>query len=152
MKCHKNAELFAYVISVVDIVQVLTESADGRKYWNKLKQRLLEEGNETVTNCHQLKLPSSDGKRYLTDVADLQGIFRIIQSIPSKKAEPVKQWLAQLGEQTAKEGGEVARSARADIESRLGHSVISSERASDYLRPIDDASAQELPFDEGKDD
>ena len=88
----------------------------------------------------------------MTDVADLQGIFRIIQSIPSKKAEPVKQWLAQLGEQTAKEGGEVARSARADIESRLGHSVISSERASDYLRPIEDAPAQELPFDEGKDD
>ncbi len=264
-----------YYFSVVDIVQVLTESADGRKYWNKLKQRLKEEGNESVTNCHQLKLPSSDGKRYLTDVADLQGIFRIIQSIPSKKAEPVKQWLAQLGEQridqmidpeltfqmavedyrrqgysdkwinermrsiemrkeltdewqragvtehkdfailtnvltkawsgmttgeykhhkgltkenlrdnmtnielalntlaevattelsrqrnpkgmaesaqTAKEGGEVARSARADIESRLGHSVISSERASDYLRPIEDASAQELPFDEGKDD
>ena len=264
-----------YYFSVVDIVQVLTESADGRKYWNKLKQRLKEEGNESVTICHQLKLPSSDGKRYLTDVADLQGIFRIIQSIPSKKAEPVKQWLAQLGEQridqmidpeltfqmavedyrrqgysdkwinermrsiemrkeltdewqragvtehkdfailtnvltkawsgmttgeykhhkgltkenlrdnmtnielalntlaevattelsrqrnpkgmaesaqTAKEGGEVARSARADIESRLGHSVISSERASDYLRPIEDASAQELPFDEGKDD
>ena len=141
-----------YYFSVVDIVQVLTESADGRKYWNKLKQRLKEEGNESVTNCHQLKLPSSDGKKYMTDVADLQGIFRIIQSIPSKKAEPVKQWLAQLGEQTAKEGGEVARSARADIESRLGHSVISSERASDYLRPIEDASAQELPFDEGKDD
>ena len=141
-----------YYFSVVDIVQVLTESADGRKYWNKLKQRLKEEGNESVTNCHQLKLPSSDGKKYMTDVADLQGIFRIIQSIPSKKAEPVKQWLAQLGAQTAKEGGEVARSARADIESRLGHSVISSERASDYLRPIEDASAQELPFDEGKDD
>ena len=102
----------------------------------------------------------------MTDVADLQGIFRIIQSIPSKKAEPVKQWLVATTElsrqrnpkgmaesaQTAKEGGEVARSARADIESRLGHSVISSERASDYLRPIEDASAQELPFDEGKDD
>ncbi len=88
-----------YWFSVVDIVQVLTDSADGRKYWNKLKQRLSEEGNETVTNCHQLKLLATDGKRRLTDVADLQGIFRIIQSIPSKKAEPVKQWLAQLGEQ-----------------------------------------------------
>ena len=83
----------------MDIIQVLTESVDGRKYWNKLKQRLKEEGNESVTNCHQLKLQAADGKRYLTDVADLQGIFRIIQSVPSKKAEPVKQWLAQLGQQ-----------------------------------------------------
>ena len=264
-----------YWFSVVDIVQVLTESADGRKYWNKLKQRLREEGNESVTNCHQLKLLSSDGKKYMTDVADLQGIFRIIQSIPSKKAEPVKLWLAQLGEQridqmidpeltfqmavedyrrqgysdkwinermrsiemrkeltdewqragitehkdfailtnvltkawsgmttgeykrhkgltkenlrdnmtnielalntlaevtateisrernpkgmaqsaqTAKEGGEVARSARADIESRLGHSVISSERASDYIRPIEESPTQELPFEEDKDE
>ena len=267
-----------YWFSVVDIVQVLTGSFDyqqARKYWKVLKGRLLKEGNESVTNCYQLKLPSSDGKRYMTDVADLQGIFRIIQSIPSKKAEPVKQWLAQLGEQridqmidpeltfqmavedyrrqgysdkwinermrsiemrkeltdewqragiiehkdfailtnvltkawsgmttgeykrhkgltkenlrdnmtnielalntlaevtateisrernpkgmaqsaqTAKEGGEVARSARADIESRLGHSVISSERASDYIRPIEDSNTQELPFEEDKDD
>ena len=265
-----------YYFSVVDIVQVLTGSVDGRKYWNKLKQRLSAEGNESVTNCHQLKLLSSDGKRYKTDVADLQGIFRIIQSIPSKKAEPVKQWLAQLGEQridqmidpeltfqmavedyrrqgysdkwinermrsiemrkeltdewqragitehkdfailtnvltkawsgmttgeykrhkgltkenlrdnmtnvelalntlaevtateisrqrnpkgmaqsaqTAKEGGEVARSARADIESRLGRSIISSERASDHIRPIEEGKAQELPFkDEDKEE
>ena len=88
-----------YFFSVVDIIQVLTNSVDGRKYWNKLKERLKKEGNESVTNCHQLKLPSSDGKKYNTDVADLQGIFRIIQSVPSKKAEPVKQWLAQLGQQ-----------------------------------------------------
>ena len=263
-----------YYFSVVDIVQVLTDSADGRTYWKVLKTRLKKEGNESVTNCNQLKLLSSDGKRYKTDVADLQGIFRIIQSIPSKKAEPVKQWLAQLGEQridqmidpeltfqmavedyrrqgysdkwinermrsiemrkeltdewqragitehkdfailtnvltkawsgmttgeykrhkgltkenlrdnmtnvelalntlaevtateisrqrnpkgmaqsaqTAKEGGEVARSARADIESRLGRSIISSERASDHIRPIEEGKAQELPFkDEDK--
>ena len=259
-----------YYFAVVDIVQVLTESADATAYWRKLKQRLKAEGNETVTNCHALKLPAADGKKRLTDMADLQGIFRLIQSVPSKKAEPVKQWLAKLGEQridqiidpeqtfqmavedyrrqgysdkwinermrsiemrkeltdewkrsgvteqkdfailtnvltqawsgmttgeykrhkgltkenlrdnmtnvelalntlaevtateisrqrnpkgmaqsrqTAKEGGEVARNARADIESRLGHSVISSERASDHLRPIEEGKA-ELPFED----
>ena len=254
-----------YFFSVVDVVQVLTESADGRKYWNKLKQRLLEEGNQTVTNCHQLKLTAADGKQRLTDVADTEHILRIIQSIPSKKAEPFKQWLAQVGaerirqmrdpeldieqaikdyrrlgysenwsnqrsktieirkgltdewkrsgvtnesdyarltdlmskiwsgmttreykehkgltdqnlrdnmtnmelllnalaEQTAtdlskernpeglaetayvaKDGAEVARNARADIEQRLGHSVISNKRAIDYITPQD-----ELPFE-----
>ncbi len=88
-----------YFFSVVDIIQVLTNSVDARTYWKVLKNRLKKEGNESVTNCNQLKLPSSDGKKYNTDVADLQGVFRIIQSVPSKKAEPVKQWLAQLGEQ-----------------------------------------------------
>ena len=91
-----------YYFAVVDIVQVLTESVDfqiARKYWNKLKQRLKEEGNETVTNCHQLKMPAADGKNRLTDVADLEQIFRLIQSIPSKKAEPVKKWLAEVGAQ-----------------------------------------------------
>lgn len=269
-----DAEQEKYYFSVVDIVQVLTDSTDGRKYWNKLKERLKKEGNESVTNCHQLKLLSSDGKKYKTDVADLQGIFRLIQSIPSKKAEPVKQWLAKLGEQridqmidpeltfqmavedyrrqgysdkwinermrsiemrkeltdewhragiteqkdfailtnvltqawsgmttgeykrhkgltkenlrdnmtnvelalntlaevtateisrqrnpkgmaqsrqTAKEGGEVARNARADIESRLGHSVISSERASDHIRPIEEKGKAELPFEDKED-
>ena len=85
------------VFSVVDVVSVLTESADGRKYWNKLKQRLTEEGNETVTNCHQLKMLAADGKMRLTDVADTEQLFRIIQSIPSKKAEPFKLWLARVG-------------------------------------------------------
>jgi len=259
-----------YYFSIVDIVQVLTDSADGRKYWNKLKERLRKEGNESVTNCHQLKLPSSDGKKYLTDVADLQGIFRLIQSIPSKKAEPVKQWLAQLGEQridqmidpeltfqmavedyrrqgysdkwinermrsiemrkeltdewqragiteqkdfailtnvltqawsgmttgeykrykgltkenlrdnmtnielalntlaevatteisrernpqgmneskqAAQAGGQVAKNARRDLESQLGRSVISSQKASDYIRPIEDGKQGELPLD-----
>ena len=86
-----------YFFSIVDVVQVLTESVDGRKYWNKLKQRLLEEGNQTVTNCHQLKLTAADGKKRFTDVADTEQLLRIIQSIPSKKAEPFKQWLAQVG-------------------------------------------------------
>lgn len=88
-----------YFISVVDIVSVITESKDGRKYWNKLKQRLKAEGNESVTNCHQLKLKSSDGKYYNTDVCDIEGMFRIIESIPSKNAEPIKQWLARLGKE-----------------------------------------------------
>lgn len=86
-----------YYISVIDIVGVLSESKDKRKYWNKLKQRLRNEGNESVTNCHQLKLKSSDGKYYNTDVVDIEGMFRIIESIPSKNAEPIKLWLARLG-------------------------------------------------------
>ena len=263
-----------YYFSVVDIVQVLTGSVDATAYWRKLKQRLKEEGNETVTNCHALKLPAADGKKRLTDMADLQGIFRIIQSIPSKKAEPVKQWLAQLGEQridqmidpeltfqmavedyrrqgysdkwinermrsiemrkeltdewqragitehkdfailtnvltkawsgmttgeykrhkgltkenlrdnmtnvelalntlaevattelsrqrnpkgmfesqqAAQAGGKVAKNAREDLERQLGRSVISSERASDHIRPIEEGKEQELPFkDEDK--
>ena len=85
-----------WYFSVVDVVGVLTDSVDGRKYWNKLKQRLKEEGNETVTNCHQLKMPASDGKMRLTDVADTEQLFRIIQSIPSPKAEPFKLWMAQV--------------------------------------------------------
>ena len=94
-----NPDEEKYYISVVDIVSILSESSDGRKYWNKLKQRLKEEGNETVTNCHQLKLIASDGKMRLTDVVDLEGMFRIIESIPSKKAEPIKLWLARLGKE-----------------------------------------------------
>ena len=86
-----------YFISVVDVVGILSESKDGRKYWNKLKQRLKEEGNETVTNCHQLKLRAQDGKYRMTDVVDIEGMFRIIESIPSKNAEPIKVWLAKLG-------------------------------------------------------
>ena len=260
-----------YYFSVVDIVQVLTDSADyqtARKYWKVLKGRLLKEGNETVTNCYQLKLLAADGKKRLTDMADLQSIFRLIQSIPSKKAEPVKQWLAKLGEQridqmidpeltfqmavedyrrqgysdkwinermrsiemrkeltdewqragitehrdfailtnvltqawsgmttgeykrlkgltkenlrdnmtnielalntlaevatteisrernpkgmaesqqAAQAGGQVAKNARRDLESQLGRSVISSEKASDYIRPIEDKEQGEFP-------
>ncbi|MGN1379051.1 MAG: BRO family protein [Bacilli bacterium] len=86
-----------YYISVVDIVGVLSESKDRQSYWRKLKQRLKGEGNETVTNCHALKLKAQDGKYRLTDVVDIEGMFRIIESIPSKNAEPMKLWLARLG-------------------------------------------------------
>ncbi len=89
-----NEEWF---FSIVDIIEVLTDSDRPRKYWNKLNQRLREEGSESVTFCHQLKLKASDGKEYLTDCANLKGIFRIIQSVPSKKAEPLKRWLAKVG-------------------------------------------------------
>ena len=91
-----------WYFSIVDVCEVLTDSKDAltaRKYWNKLKQRLKDEGNETVTNCHQLKLRAADGKMRLTDVADTEQLFRIIQSIPSPKAEPFKQWMAQVASQ-----------------------------------------------------
>ena len=88
-----------YFISIVDIVGVISESKDKQSYWRKLKQRLKEEGNETVTNCHALKLKAADGKYRLTDVCDIEGMFRIIESIPSKNAEPIKQWLAHLGKE-----------------------------------------------------
>jgi prophage antirepressor-like protein len=83
--------------SIVDICTILTDSPDGGAYWRKLKQRLNEEGNEVVTFCHGLKLAASDGKQYITDCANTEGIFRIIQSIPSPKAEPFKRWLAKVG-------------------------------------------------------
>ena len=85
-----------WYISIVDVVSVLTDSVDGRKYWNKLKQRLKEEGNETVTNCHQLKMHAVDGKMRMTDIVDTGQLFRLIQSIPSPKAEPFKLWMAQV--------------------------------------------------------
>ena len=88
-----------WYFSIVDVTAVLTDSKDyitARKYWNKLKQRLKEEGNETVTNCHQLKLRAADGKMRLTDVADTEQLFRLIQSVPSPKAEPFKLWMAQV--------------------------------------------------------
>ena len=259
-----------YFFSVVDIIAVLTESTDARTYWKVLKHRLIKEGFESVTNCNQLKLPAADGKSYKTDVADLEGILRIVQSIPSKKAEPLKRWLAQVGSeriqqmidpersiqqavadykkqgysdkwianrvksidarteltnewtragleegrdfailtdlitktwsgkttkeykrykgltkenlrdnmttielalntlaeastteiskrknprtmsqnmQVAKEGGDVAKAARNQLEATIGESVVSSLKASDYIRPIEDSTAQELPFE-----
>ena len=86
-----------YYISVVDIIKVLTDSTNPQIYWRVLKKRLKDEGNESVTNCNGLKLKASDGKYRLTDVVDIEGMFRIIESIPSKNAEPIKQWLAKLG-------------------------------------------------------
>ena len=256
-----------YFFSVVDVIHVLTDSSNPQTYWRVLKKRLSDEGNETVTNCNALKMPAPDGKMRLTDVADIEGILRIVQSIPSKKAEPMKRWLAQVGSeriqqmidpersiqqavadykkqgysdkwianriksidarneltnewkrsgmtegrdfalltdlitkawsgkttkeykqfkgltkenlrdnmstielalntlaeastteiskrrspktlkqnmQIAKEGGSVAKAARQQLESTIGESVITSAKASDYLRPIEDTTAKEL--------
>ena len=105
-----------YYISVVDIVAVLTESKNPRHYWNVLKSRLKEEGNETVTNCDQLKLKAQDGKYRLTDVVDIEGMFRIIESIPSKNAEPIKQWLAKLGSERIDEVFDPSISAQRSID------------------------------------
>lgn len=97
---HFDEKTETWYFSVIDIVAALTEQHDyqkARNYWNKLAQRLREEGSESVTKCQRLKLEASDGKRYLTDVADVETILRLIQSVPSKKAEPIKLWLAKVG-------------------------------------------------------
>jgi hypothetical protein len=93
-----------WYFSVVDIIEILTESANPRDYWVKMKQRVkLEDGIELSTICRQLKLVAADGKKYLTDCASVQSVFRIIQSVPSPKAEPFKQWLAKVGYERIKE-------------------------------------------------
>ena len=98
--------------SVVDIMQVLTQQPDyqtARKYWNKLKERLGKEGSQSVTNCHRLKLPAADGKKYLTDVATAETLLRLVQSVPSPKAEPIKLWLAKVGYERMQEMGDPGR-------------------------------------------
>ena len=102
-----------WFFSVVDIIQVLIQQPDyqtARKYWNKLKERLRKEGSESVTNCHQLKLEAADGKKYLTDVANPETLLRLIQSVPSPKAEPIKLWLAKVGYERMQDMADPARS------------------------------------------
>ena len=102
-----------WFFSVVDIVQVLTQQPDyqtARKYWNKLKERLRKEGSQSVTNCHRLKLPAADGKKYLTDVANAETLLRLVQSVPSPKAEPIKLWLAKVGYERMQEMSDPALS------------------------------------------
>jgi hypothetical protein len=110
--------------SVVDIVGVLTNSPDPGAYWRKLKQRLSEEGSQVVTFCHDLKLKAIDGKKYRTDFANTEGIFRIIQSIPSPKAEPFKRWLAQVGYDRVKEieDPELAQERARELYEKKGYS------------------------------
>ncbi len=97
VRSHWDAEQEKWYFSIVDVVEVLTESPNPRKYWSVLKTRLKKEGSQLATNCSQLKMPAADGKMYKTDVADTEQLFRLIQSIPSSKAEPFKLWLAQVG-------------------------------------------------------
>jgi hypothetical protein len=92
-----------WYISIVDVIAVLIGNPNPRNYWKVLKHRLMQEGNESVTNCNQLKLPAADGKKYLTDVADVEQLFRLIQSVPSPKAEPFKMWLAEIGRERLEE-------------------------------------------------
>jgi len=99
--------------SVVDIIQVLTQQSDfqtARKYWNKLKERLVKEGSQSVTNCHQLKMTAADGKGYLTDAATAETLLRLVQSVPSPKAEPIKLWLAKVGYERMQEMSDPALS------------------------------------------
>lgn len=107
----EKAEIWFF--SVIDIIAVLTSQADyqtARKYWNKLKERLKNEGSQTVTDCHQLKMTAKDGKMRLTDVADPETLLRLIQSVPSPKAEPIKLWLAKVGYERIQDMGDPARS------------------------------------------
>jgi len=97
VRCHWDIEKEKWYFSIVDVVEVLTESVDAGAYWRKLKERLKKEGNETVTNCHSLKMIAADGKMRFTDIADTEQLFRLIQSVPSPKAEPFKIWLARVG-------------------------------------------------------
>lgn len=114
-----NAEEEDWYFSIVDVVEILTDSKDfqtARKYWNKLKQRLKNEGSELVTNCHRLKLPAQDGKLRETDVLNTKGILRLVQSIPSKKAEPFKMWLAQVGSERLDEIADPQKSINRAVE------------------------------------
>jgi hypothetical protein len=110
---HYDEEKEIWYFSVIDVVAVLIQQSDyqtARKYWNKLKERLKKEGSESVTKCHQLKLEAADGKKYLTDTADPETLLRLIQSVPSPKAEPIKLWLAKVGYERIQDMGDPARS------------------------------------------
>ena len=110
---HYEEQTEIWYFSVVDIIAVLLQQSDyqtARKYWNKLKERLKKEGSESVTNCHQLKMEAADGKKYLTDVADPEILLRLIQSVPSPKAEPIKLWLAKVGYERLQDMSDPARS------------------------------------------
>ena len=110
---HYDEENEIWYFSVIDILHVLLQNSNyqtTRKYWNKLKERLKNEGSQSVTDCHQLKLPAADGKKYKTDVANPQTLLRLIQSVPSPKAEPIKMWLAKVGYERMQDMADPAKS------------------------------------------
>ena len=124
IRSHWDSEAEIWYFSIVDIIGVLTDSPNPRNYWKVLKHRLGKEGNQSVTDCNQLKMESSDGKFYLTDVADTEQLLRLIQSIPSPKAEPLKQWLAQVGYERIEESQDPELSIDRAMENylKLGYS------------------------------
>ncbi|HSW59474.1 MAG TPA: Bro-N domain-containing protein, partial [bacterium] len=119
-----NEEKQCWYFSIVDVIGILTESPNPNNYWKVLKHRLAKEGNESVTNCNQLKMISSDGKYYKTDVADTEQLFRLVQSIPSPKAEPFKRWLAKVGYERLEEieNPELAAARMREIYRQKGYS------------------------------
>jgi prophage antirepressor-like protein len=126
IRTHWDDKEEKWYFSIIDIVEILTEQKNyqgARNYWKVLKHRLIKEGNQTVTNCNRLKMRSADGKMRLTDVADTKGVFRLIQSIPSKKAEPFKQWLAQVGKERLDEieNPELAQERMKEIYEQKGY-------------------------------
>jgi len=133
-----------WYFSVTDVCGALTDSPDAGAYWRKLKQRLKEEGSEVVTFCHGLKLEASDGKKYVTDCANTKGMFRIIQSVPSPKAEPFKQWLAQVGAEISKATFGITPSEYKELKSLTkknqnlrDHMTESDQEKSEFARPHD---------------
>ena len=124
VRSHWDAEEEKWYFSIVDVIAVLTDSVDPTAYWRKLKQRLKAEGNETVTNCHALKMRAADGKMRMTDVADTEQLLRLIQSVPSPKAEPFKQWLAKVGSQRLDQSQDPELSIQQALQDyrRLGYS------------------------------
>lgn len=121
-----------WYFSVVDTIRVLTDSKDPLAYWRKLKQRLISEGNETVTNCHGLKMTAADGKKRLTDVATTEQLLRIIQSVPSKKAEPFKMLLAQVGRERIEETIDPELTIERALETHLKKGILGSGSTSGY--------------------
>jgi hypothetical protein len=124
IRSHWDAEEEKWFFSIVDVVAILTDSPNPRNYWKVLKHRLAKEGNESVTNCNQLKMQSADGKFYKTDVGDTEQLLRLIQSIPSPKAEPFKQWLAKTGYERIEESQDPEKSIDRAMENylKLGYS------------------------------
>jgi hypothetical protein len=140
-----DAEVEKWYFAIVDVIAVLTGSSDPGAYWRKLKERLKKEGNETVTNCHGLKMEAADGKMRLTDVADTEQLLRLIQSVPSKKAEITTTDISRQSEpdsmnehkKVARRGGSVAKAARVQYEKQTGKSAIISQNARD-LKSIEE--------------